>query len=279
MARFLFNFYFIFCFIFCFMASANKSLAADYNWDADIGFGSFNDLQVPYGAGTFGGKSAPRADGTIAENDSTRRVGTAFSTEVGMTQIVGADLALISSVSFMQVGSMVTAENPSITSTYDRFGLDSRVRYSPSPWTLDVLAGASLKRTDWRNVSTAHLLDEVALLAGAGFRKFHKFRFDAEAEWLLFGRFAWEEAALDLTPKTMKDVDVSSNVLKLKVSYLTFNSLKFQLSVEHQTTQVDFKDTTAAYRSSGLEVSSLTEKKKSVRLSADHFTVGFSRSF
>ncbi len=266
-----------FLFIFCLWVP--RGFAAGYNWDADIGFGSFNDLQVPYGAGTYGEKSEPRADGTIAENDSTRRMGTAFSTEVGRTQILGADLALLSSVSFMQVGSIVTAENPSITSTYDRFGLDSRVRYSPPPWPIDIWGGSSLKRTDWRNVSTAHLLDGVSLVTGAGLRNFHKFRLDAEAEWLLLGRFAWEDAALDLTPKAMKDVDVSSHVLKLKVSYLTFNSLKFQLSMEHQTTQVDFKDTSAAYKSSGLEVSSFTEKKKSVRLSADHFTVGFSRSF
>lgn len=264
--------------LFCWIL-APKVLAADYYWDADIGIGSFQDLQVPYGLGTYGEPSAPRADGTIADKDSARRVGTAISTYVGMTQIVNTDLALLSGVTFMQIGSTITAENPSIDSTYDRFGIDSRMRYAPSHWPIDLLVGASLRRTDWRNVSTAHMLDGGSLIVGAGLGGSHKFRFDAESEWLLFGRFAWEQAALDLTPKAMKDVDLSSYLLKFKVSYLTFKSLKFQLSAEHQTTEVDFLDMPAAYKSSGLEVSTFTEKKKSVRLSEDHFTVGFSRRF
>ena len=259
--------------------TAQISVGASYNWDADIGIGAFDDLQVPYGAGTFGESGEPRADGTIATKDSARRMGTAFSTNVGMTQTLGPGLALVSGVSFMQVGSSVTKSSPTITSTYDRFGLDSRLRYSKSHWPGDLAAGASLKRTDWRSVSTAHLLDGFSLLLGAGVGSFKKFRFDTEFEWLALGRFAWEEGALDLTPTAMNDVDLASRLLKFKISFLSFQSLKFQLSVERQTTDITFNDTPAAYRSSGLEVSRFTEKKRSYQLQADHFTLGFSRKF
>jgi hypothetical protein len=264
--------------VFLFLFSSRFGYSVDINWEAGIGAGTFDDLQVPYAAGTVGLPGEPRADGTYTNNDSSRRIGTTYFTRLSFKNTLSQDLFLLNDFSFMQIGSIVSNENL-VSSSFDRFGLSSYVMFKPLGHLFDYSAGYSISRTDWRVISTAHLLDSFSFIAGIGTGSLKKLRFDLVGEQLIIGRFAWEQEAFDLTPTKMKNVELDNYLLKTRISFLAFSSLTFSLAAEMQKTRVLFNNLPEAYRDSGLAVSLNTPQSKEFQLSSTNYTIGFSRKF
>ena len=264
--------------IFLLIFYSNLGISVELNWEAGIGAGTFDDLQVPYAAGTYGLPGEPRADGTYTNGDTTRRMGTTYFTRLSLNSLLAPDVFLINDLAFMQIGSIVSNENL-VSSSFDRFGLSSYIMAKPFGQVFDLSGGCSLQRTDWRVISTAHLLDSFSLVAGVGTGSIKNIRFDFLGERLIFGRFAWEQEAFDLTPTKMKNVDLANYILQTRLSFLAFSSLTFNLSAELQKTTISFKNLPESYKESGLDVSSQTPKRKDYQLTATSYTVGFSRKF
>jgi len=266
---------------------STKAFGANFSMEIGVGFGQFDEVNVPYGADSFLGGLEPRADGSISRQDVMKRFGLGVEGSIFRRDKLSVGVHLTHHLNFLQISGISGRQEETISSSsFDSFSWRSLAHLNMKNHMNSVfnsvffpgfITGIGLQRTNWRNISTGHILDSANFMAGFEYIEQLDWQLSMIAEQLLFGRFAWDDKPFNLTPSAMQNLDLAHHKVELKLSYLKLRSISFNASAGADFTRIKFGNLQKSYAESGLEINPLIPSVQSRSLSSYSIVLGVER--